>query len=157
MAEPAKAAESSSPDYDKDFCLWAERQATLLRAGDFEALDVENLIEEIEDMPQNNRRAVESNLVVVLKHLLKYQFQPGRRSGSWLSSIREHRRRIDGFLEDSPSLRPKLAARYPACYRNARSQATDETGLAVSVFPEDPEFDLADALDETFWPGPADR
>ena len=154
MAEPAKAAESSSPDYDEDFCLWAERQATLLRAGDFEALDVENLIEEIEDMPRSDKHAIESNLVVVLKHLLKYTHQPERRSGSWEASILEHRRRIDRYLKTSPSLRRHLQSCFAECYVSARRQAAVETKMGLSVFPEDPEFDLADALDDDFWPEP---
>ena len=153
MPNPAKTADAPASAYDEDFSLWAERQAALLRAGDYGALDVDNLIEAIEEIPRSDKRATESNLVVVLKHLLKYQFQPEKRTGSWRSTIREHRRRVLDSLEDSPSLRPKLLARYHVLYRNARQQAADETYLSVSRFPEDPEFDLDTALDGDFWPG----
>jgi hypothetical protein len=42
---------------------------------------LENLIAEIEDMGRSERRSRESNLVVILLGLLKWQFQPDKRSG----------------------------------------------------------------------------
>jgi len=47
----------------------------------------------------------QNNLIVVLQHLLKYKYQPQRRTSSWLSSIVEHRDRLEEALADSPSLR----------------------------------------------------
>jgi Domain of unknown function DUF29 len=84
--------------YERDFCLWAEQQARLLREGQLEELDVVNLIDDIEDLSIKEKKALESDLVVVLKHLLKYQYQARRRSRSWLSSIAEHRRRLRNDL-----------------------------------------------------------
>jgi Domain of unknown function DUF29 len=54
--------------YERDFCLWAEQQARLLREGQLEELDVVNLIDEIEDLSIKEKKALESDLVVVLKH-----------------------------------------------------------------------------------------
>ena len=153
MADSAKTANSSAPGYDDDFCLWAKWQAALLRAGAFKALDVDNLVREVESMLKSERRAAEADLVVIFKTLLKYEFQPDERTGDWRSMIREHRRRLGGYLEDSPSLVEKLAANYDACYRSARLQAADETGLPPSTFPEEPHLDLSQALDDAFWPG----
>jgi len=152
MADPARLLDRDTPGYDEDFCRWAEAQASLLRAGRFDALDIENLAEEVEDMAKRDRRAVESNLRIVLIHLLKYRFQPEERSGSWLASIREHRLRIWRDLRDSPSRRRHLAAEFSDCYRDARRLAADETGLAVARFPEEPFLDVRDALDEDYLP-----
>lgn len=152
MADPTQEADRSSHSYDSDFCLWAEQQAALLRAGKFKALDVDNLIREVESMLKSERRAVETDLVIIFKTLLKYEFQPEERNGAWRSVIREHRRRLGGYLEDSPSLVEKIAAQYDACYRSARFQAADETGLRVDTFPEEPHVDLSQALDDAFWP-----
>jgi Domain of unknown function DUF29 len=44
--EPAKL-------YDTDFVRWTEEQAATLRAGRFDALDRENLAEEIECLGKN--------------------------------------------------------------------------------------------------------
>lgn len=94
--------------YESDYMKWIETTVEKLRFRDYSNIDWENLIEEIEDMGRSERRSLESNLVVVLMHLLKWQFQPDKRSGSWKGSIAEHRRRIRKTLQDSPSLKPYL-------------------------------------------------
>lgn len=77
--------------YEQDFCLWAEATALLLKDGQFSVLDLAHLIEEIEDMGGSQKRAVLSNLRVLLLHLLKYKYQAAKRSQSWLNTIVEHR------------------------------------------------------------------
>ena len=52
--------------YERDFCLWVEEQARLLRDGRLGDLDVVNLIDEIESLAISRKHAVASNLVVVL-------------------------------------------------------------------------------------------
>ncbi|MCC3464907.1 MAG: DUF29 domain-containing protein, partial [Microcoleus sp. PH2017_06_SFM_O_A] len=87
--------------YDTDYLRWIETTVEKLRSRDYSNIDWENLIEEIEDMGRSERRSLESNLVVIILHLLKWQFQPDRRSGSWKASIAEHRRRIRKAVKDS--------------------------------------------------------
>ena len=41
-------------------------------------------------------------------------------------------------------------------YRRARREAAAETGLPLSTFPETCPFTLEQALDDDFWPEPAD-
>ena len=105
---PATGAEL----YERDFALWTEEQAELLRSGAFDRLDVEHLIEELDGMRKSKKRSLESNMVVILKHLVKHRFQPSRRSRSWLSSVVEHRRRLLAELEDSPSLAGHVSAAF---------------------------------------------
>lgn len=59
--------------YEQDFCLWLEQTVKLLKENNFSALDRDNLIEELESMGRSEKRAIESNLRVLLMHLLKYQ------------------------------------------------------------------------------------
>jgi Domain of unknown function DUF29 len=87
VARADPVSEERQSLYERDFCLWIEEQARLLRQGALERLDVVNLVEEIEDLGTGAKRAVKSNLVIVLLHLLKHEFQPKRRSRSWLDSI----------------------------------------------------------------------
>lgn len=136
--------------YEQDFCLWAEEQARLLREGSLDRLDIAHLVEEIEDLGASERRAIRNNLVVVLKHLLKYRYQPGRRSRSWLSSIAEHRRRLRDDLETSPSLRPYASERFEQSYRDARQQALIETALAPGAMPAASPWSLEQVLDPDF-------
>ena len=94
--------------YETDFYLWTQQQADLLRQGALSALDIENLIEEIEDMGASNRRSLGSFLELVLMHLLKWQYQPQRRGTSWQTSISKGRNAIERTLEYSPSLKRQL-------------------------------------------------
>jgi hypothetical protein len=121
--------------YDTDYVAWVAQTLAQLQAGDFDRVDWPNLLEEIEDMSRRQKDALESNLIVLLLHLLKWQYQPEMQSGSWKGSIREHRRRINKALQTSPSLRPYLLTIVDECYSEARLQAADETGLGVDVFP----------------------
>jgi hypothetical protein len=97
-------------------------------------------------------RAVESNLVVTLKHLLKHRYQPGRRSRSWLSSIAEHRRRLRNDLKTSASLRRYARKRSEECYQDGRRQALIETGLAPDALPAAPPWSLEQTLGPDFLP-----
>ncbi len=72
--------------YERDFCLWLEQQAALLRERRFDELDLANLIEEIEAMARRTGGG-QNNLIVLLMHLLKYQYQPEQRSSSWRGSV----------------------------------------------------------------------
>ena len=49
--------------YDRDYLSWIEQTAADLRVGNFQDLDLENLIEEIEAMGRSEKRAMYSNLV----------------------------------------------------------------------------------------------
>ncbi len=57
--------------YDIDIVAWAQEQARLLRAGRFEALDIEHIAEEIEDVGKSEQRELASRLAVLLANLLK--------------------------------------------------------------------------------------
>lgn len=138
--------------YETDFVQWVEATVAQLRSQSYETVDWANLIEEIEDMSRRERKALKSNLIVVLLHLLKWQFQLEQRSGSWRSSIREHRRRLNEDLKDSPSLVPYLQDVFAECYTNAREQAADETGLSLTDFPEVCPYTVEQALDANFLP-----
>jgi hypothetical protein len=157
MARAKPKIEAKGRLYERDFCLWVEEQVRLLRAGDLDHLDIANLIEEVGDLGISEKKSVESNLVVVLKHLLKYQYQPGRHSRSWLSSIAEHRRRLRDELATSPSLRPLARAGLEQCYQDARRQALIETGLTSDALPDAPPYTLEQTLDPDFLPRQEDR
>lgn len=133
MSTELKASQKTL--YETDFVQWIETTVEQLRSQNYSCVDWQNLIEEIEDMLRRERKSLKSNLVVILLHLLKWQHQPELRSGSWRGSIREHRRRVNDDLKDSPSLIPYFQEVFAECYTNAREQAADETGLPLETFP----------------------
>ncbi len=103
-------------------------------------------------MGRKDRKAVKSNLVIVLLHLLKHEYQPRRRSRSWLDSILEHRQRLRDDLAESPSLAGHLEAVFPAAYADARARAMTQTGLSERTFPPASPYTLEEALDPDFLP-----
>jgi Domain of unknown function DUF29 len=138
--------------YEADFFRWTEAMAAALRSGDLSQLDLENLAEEIESLGRSDRRELKSRLVVLLHHLLKWQFQSELRSRSWRGTINEQRRQILDVLEDSPSLRSVLALSLDKCYADARREAADETGLSIAVFPNSCSYGIEDILNHEFLP-----
>ena len=151
MARAKNAIQIETPLYERDFYLWVEEQARLLRQGSLERLDVVKLVEEIEDLGIGAKKAVKSNLVIVLLHLLKHQFQR-RRSRSWRASIVEHRQRLRDDFRTSPSLGGYARSIYGEAYADARARALAETGLPEPSFPSEPPYTLEQALDPEFLP-----
>jgi hypothetical protein len=111
-----------------------------------------NLLEEVESMGNSNKFALSSDLVVVLLHLLKWQYQPNKRIRSWEKSIAEHRRRIREIFQVSPSLRNYFQQIFDECYLDARKQAKIETRLPLESFPVNSPFTSEQVLDEDFLP-----
>ena len=150
-------AQSQSPLttslYDRDYALWLEMTIEQLRQQNFDQVDWKNVLDEFESMSKRDRRSIKSNLVILLLHLLKWEFQPEMRSGSWKGSIREHRRRIQQILQDSPSLRSYIPEILSETYTEAVEQAIDETGLEIVVFPIDCPYDILNILNPLFLPG----
>ncbi len=138
---------SSTTAYDKDYQLWLQETVEKLRLGNYDAVDWENLIDEIESMGKRDRHRLKSNLIILLMHLLKWDYQQEKRSGSWESTIIEHRRRIIDDLADSPSLKPYLLTILGSAYETARKRAKAETGLSLEKFPVDCPYSIEFLLD----------
>jgi hypothetical protein len=84
--------------------------------------------------------------------LLKYKYQPQRRSSSWLSSIAEHRDRLEIVLTDNPSLQTYVDTVFQKCYSKARRRAAIETELPIDTFPVESSFMLDQTLDPDYLP-----
>jgi Domain of unknown function DUF29 len=138
--------------YEQDFHAWLNEQAAHLRAKAWGALDIDNLVEEIESLGREQRHAIRSHLCILLIHLLKWAYQPERRPESWLASIGNARAEIDGRLEMSPSLRRELSAFMSWAYPRARQAAADETGLPKATFPETCPWGIDQLQAPDFWP-----
>jgi hypothetical protein len=138
--------------YENDYSAWAVEQARLLRRSKPSSLDWENLAEEIASLGRSDKRAVGSALKIVLEHLIKWQFQPGKPSASWSDSIDEHRDRILRILEDSPSLAALPKEIFQREYHRARRKALRDSGLASEIVPAICPFTVEQALDPDFLP-----
>jgi hypothetical protein len=131
--------------YEADETAWLEQTAALVREHRFDELDAANLVEYLTDMAKRDRREVFSRLVVLLAHLLKWEHQPDRRSGTWQATILEQLRELRQLLE-SGTLRNHARAVLADAYTEAVKQAAAETGLPRSAFPKQSAWNLDAAL-----------
>lgn len=138
--------------YDTDFYDWILTTVTLLRQRRFADLDIEHLVEELEDMGKRERRSLKSHIRNVILHLLKWRYQPDKRSPSWRQSLRNGRIEIHELLRDSPSLKRLVSTMLNENYPAARADAIDETGLSEETFPAQCPFSIEQILTMGYWP-----
>ncbi|AVH74112.1 DUF29 domain-containing protein [Nostoc sp. 'Lobaria pulmonaria (5183) cyanobiont'] len=138
--------------YETDFYDWTQKQVSLFKTQQWEQLDTVNLIEEIETLGRRERQELRNRLGVLLGHLLKWQFQPEKRSNSWLGTIREQRVQIKLLLQDSPSLKPYLDEVFFSVYELGLALAIRETELGENVFPEICPYTLDQTLNPKLLP-----
>ncbi|MEY3221039.1 MAG: hypothetical protein RIT27_2396 [Pseudomonadota bacterium] len=124
-------------EYEKDFYSWIYKNIDLLKQRKFSELDVDILIDELESMAKRDKRELTSHLMILIAHLLKWQFQSEQRSGSWRGSIYEQRIRITKQLDESPSLKNQLLEGIEIAYPDALKLAIKETGLPPKIFPKE--------------------
>ena len=139
--------------YDEDGYSWAMEQAALLRARRLDQIDVENIAEEIESLGKSFANELRSRYGTLVMHLLKWQFQPEKRSNSWIGTIRRERREIDRHLRLNPGLKSRRDELFANSYAVARDGAMAETDLPDATFPAACPYALDQVVDPEFWPG----
>jgi hypothetical protein len=139
--------------YETDFHAWTQTQAMMLRDRQWEKIDLVNLIEEIESLGRQQRQEFRHRLSILIGHLLKWQFQPERRSRSWLATIRVQRIDLADLLEDNPSLKPYLEEALGRAYLKGVALAVGETDLPQGIFPVNCPYSLVEVLADRFYPG----
>ena len=122
--------------YADDPYSWALEQAELLRNGQFDLIDAQNLADEITALAHYLAAKLRSDLSRVLQHLLKWDYQPDRRTRSWAVTIHEHRRRVAEHLQDGPGLKSALSGITARAYADGREAALEETRLRPDLVPE---------------------
>lgn len=109
---------SSEELYWRDTYSWAMQQAEALRHRDLEALDWDNLIEEVEDIGKHHRDQWTSYCENVVEHMLKLRhwrvWEP-ETGQSWLDTIVKARRRMARTIRRNPGLKSER----PAMLRDA--------------------------------------
>ena len=139
-------------NYATDLSLWARQTADLLREKRWQDIDLEHLVEELEDLGKSEKRGISSQLVRLLLHLLKWEYQPQRCSDSWLDSITDSRLQIELAIKDSPSLKDHPLLELAQTYQRARWTAAKQTHLPLSAFPETCPYTLDKILAEDWLP-----
>jgi hypothetical protein len=131
--------------YQADETEWLNRTAELIKLGKYDEIDYANLTEFLESMAERDRREVESRLVKLIQHVLKWERQPKRRGGSWRRTILEQQRALKRLVRGG-SLRRHAEQVLPESYADGVAQAVAETGLPPERFPTDCPWSLDDLL-----------
>lgn len=138
--------------YDRDFYAWTQEQAALLKSGQWDRLDIPNLVEEIEALGRQERRELVNRLGILVGHLLKWQFQPQQRSKSWTATIIEQRQEIQELIADNPSLKSYLVEAIEKAYQKGILLVAKETPLSLDDLPAQCPYTLDQVMDPNFYP-----
>jgi hypothetical protein len=140
--------------YDLDYLRWTEEVVERLHAKDFDKLDIENLIEEIESLGRSEKRELLNRLTTLLEHLLKrtYVNMPQEFNG-WERTIREQRLQIKRVIKFSPSLAPLFAQFFNEAFDDALNEVRKEESYRSVEFPDKWQFscDINTILNTDFW------
>jgi Domain of unknown function DUF29 len=140
--------------YETDFLLWTEETVAKLKARDFDHIDLENLIEEIESLGKSDKKEIKSRLTTLLAYLLKrlYVNMPQEFNG-WERTIRNQRTDLELALMDSPSLKTIWNDAFDIAFRLALRDVRDEYEKKGYHIPEQWQFsrDIEAMLRVKFW------
>lgn len=121
--------------YETDIIQWVEQQVALIQQERYGEVDWENLLVEIEDLSKRERDRFLSSIRLIIQHLLKWEYQPEKRSRSWEITIKRERNNLKRYLRDTPSLK-RYWQDLSKVYEDARADAANETGILDWEFPE---------------------
>ncbi|HXR34784.1 MAG TPA: DUF29 domain-containing protein [Candidatus Binataceae bacterium] len=139
--------------YERDYYTWALEQARALKERRLETLDWHNLAEEVEDLGRSEKRELRSRLEVLLVHLLKWRFQPKRRSKSWKATVAVQRLKLRRHLRDNPGLKPFVPDLLAEAYDTARIEVAGRLSTPEeSQLPTACPWSFEELIDETFKP-----
>jgi iron-sulfur cluster repair protein YtfE (RIC family) len=142
---------SSTTRYDQDFALWVAENIALLKAKNYDAVDWDHLIEEVEGLTRSDKRELENRLITLFEQALKrrYVALPDCYRG-WEGTLIRTQQRLEQILRDSPSLHNYLLEIRAKCYQNALKNMRKEYDV---MFPDCLPFpeELDQLLSADFW------
>ena len=133
--------------YKVDDVQWLEQTIELLKNHQFAALDIENLIEELEDLGSEKRNAVVSLLEQVIRHLLLLNYwttEKEQNLGHWEAEIIGFRTQLRRKL--TTNLRNYLSDELTSIYGDVLRYVQRKTRFKVE-FPEVCPYELEELLD----------
>jgi hypothetical protein len=138
--------------YEIDDSLWLEETIELLKAKNFEALDLENLLEELEDLGNEKKFRVASFLQQIIRHCLLLQFWTSEREynqAHWRSEIINFKDELNTYL--TTNLRNYLEHNLATIYEKALRYLRQKTDNKVN-FPDTCPYSLEELLDPNWLP-----
>ncbi|MGK7881265.1 MAG: DUF29 domain-containing protein [Crocosphaera sp.] len=141
--------------YETDYDRWVLQTVQQLQDKNYEAIDWENLIDEVMDLSRRQRDKLMSLLTRLFEHLLKLAYWESERDYNyrgWNGEIQNFRIQIKRLLKKSPSLKVYLVEIFEESYQDARKITIKKTGLDSTIFPDKPIANLEQVLDDDWLP-----
>jgi hypothetical protein len=138
--------------YETDDHEWLLATIELLKQKNFEQLDLENLIEELEYLARKDRTTVKSLLEQIIKHLLFLEYwtvEYEDNAHHWRAELRSFRNQLEDRL--TTNLANYLANEKLNIYDRAFKYVTEKTKYKVD-FPQECPYTLEQLFDENFLP-----
>ena len=125
---PVQAAREAVPSeagiYEADFHAWSVQQTQALRQRDLEALDWENVAEEIESLGREQGNAWVSLCGRVIEHMLKIEHCEGdEHLAHWRAEIQQWRVQMARKLKANPSLTGRYREIFDLAWEQGRHDA----------------------------------
>jgi hypothetical protein len=136
--------------YDLDDAQWLEETVSLLKKHQFQQLDLDNLIEELEDLGREKKNAVASLLEKIIRHLLllqRWTKESEYNAVHWQEEIYNSRTQLRRKI--TTNLSHYLEKELNSIYQDALGFVKIKTVNSV-VFPPDCPYSLEQLLDR-FW------
>jgi len=137
--------------HQQDFNLWTEKVKSKIQQRDFEDMDWDNLLDEIEDMGKSDRRALRSYTQRLIEHIFKLKYwkeERDRNKNGWKLEIINFRTQISNILEDSPSLRNYLDDNYLNWYEQSLRKYRKSD---VFIVPQHKPVELESLLNDSYF------
>jgi hypothetical protein len=138
--------------YDVDDAQWLEETVSLLKKHQFQQLDLDNLIEELEDLGREKKNAVASLSEQIIRHLLLLQYwkiEAEYNAVHWQEEIYNFRTQLGRKI--TTNLRNYLEKELNSIYQDALGFVKIKTVNSV-VFPPDCPYSLEQLLDRSWLP-----
>ena len=138
--------------YDIDDAQWLEETVCLLKKHQFQQLDLDNLIEELEDLGREKKNTVASLLEQIIRHLLLLQYwttEAEYNTIHWQEEIYHFRTQLGRKI--TTNLRHYLEKELNSIYQDALGFVKIKTINSV-VFPLDCPYSLEQLLDRSWLP-----
>ncbi|WP_422473198.1 DUF29 domain-containing protein [Endozoicomonas sp. ALB032] len=157
--------------YKTDYTAWLGQQRELLAKRQFDQLDIDNLLEAMERRMGDEVKELRAHLVVLLVHLLKYDYQKrilkdpwveDKVLYTWIPSINNPRREIELHVEENPCLQPNAEEIMANVYPKAKRDAIDELNRYIKIkskrlnknsFPKECPWSFEQATKKNWLPG----
>ncbi|HEU0217225.1 MAG TPA: DUF29 domain-containing protein [Stellaceae bacterium] len=152
-----------APDYDDDFYAWTKHQAAVLREMPVSdnRFDREHVAEEIEDLGNNVRNAMRSQVRRIVEHFLKLQYSPTQESRyGWMEAILDARQEIADNM--TATLRREISGELTKLYRDGGKRAAiglDRYGELehTAQLPDTSPYTFDQILEDDWYPEPVEK